>query len=403
MITSLSDLIYLQTTMALILGRIITKGKADNRSRIDSDNIKKILVIKTDEIGDFVLVTPFLRELRIMFPRAFITLVVNPAIYPLAELCPHVNEIMVYHQESPYFLKPLILPGRAFKIGYGSLRHRKFDLALLPRWDMNTDYSAYLSYFSFSERRIGVTEHINARKKLVNKGFDLLFTDVISDDLPGHEVERNLNFIRYLGGKPLSDTPELWLTQEDEDFAENMLAGFHPKMLIAFCPGAGKMYRQWPKKRFVELGKSLRDIYDTSFIVIGGIHDRPLGRYIQHELRQRIKDLTGRTTLRQTAALLKRCHLYVGNDTGAMHLAAAAGTPVVEISCFPVCGPASHWNSPRRFGPWRVPHRILQPQKDLSGIPFASVVRHLDCIHEISVRQVEDAVRELVPNIKGGA
>ena len=88
----------------------------------------------------------------------------------------------------------------------------------------------------------------------------------------------------------------------------------------------------------------------------------PLGNAIRKSLGGAAVDVTGRTTLRQTAALLKKCDLYVGNDTGSMHLAAAAGIPVVEISCFPMDGPVWHWNSPRRFAPWGVPHRILQPK-----------------------------------------
>ncbi len=281
------------------------------------------------------------------------------------------------------------------------MRHQKFDIALAPRWDMDTNYSTYVAYFSFSKKRVGYAENVNGRKQLVNKGFDLMLTDVIHDEKPRHEVERNLEFIRFLGGNPSSDVAELWVSPEDDLFADHMIADFSTKMLIAFCPGAGKENRQWPPDRFIELGKWLKNAYDSSLIIIGGTKDQTIGKYIQDaiDLGPRMIDLTGKTTLRQTAALLKRCHLYVGNDTGAMHIAAAMGVPVVEISCFPVDGPNWHWNSPYRFGPWQMPHKILQPKKCFSDIPDEFTEKHLNHIREISVRQVRDAIQELFPNI----
>jgi heptosyltransferase-2 len=395
---SYSYLIFLQTALAFVLGRILNLISAkDVKQKKNKEEIKKVLVLKTDGIGDFILATPLLRELRAMMPKAQITLVVNPAIYNLIELCPYVDKILTYCQSLPNYISPFILPWRSFKLGYCNLRHQKFDLALVPRWDMDTNYSTYAAYFSFSKRRVGYTEHINSRKQLVNKGFDLMFTDVIYDEKPGHEVEKNLDFIRYLGGKPSSDFIELWMNSEDEKFADSMLANLSTKMLVAFCPGAGKASRQWPSDRFIELGKWLKNACDSSLIIIGGTKDQIIGKYIKDALDPGIIDLTGRTNLRQTAALLKRCHLYVGNDTGAMHMAAASGVPVVEISCFPVDGPNWHWNSPHRFGPWKVSHKILQPKKIFSDFSDTFSEKHLSHIHEISIGQVQDAVQELFP------
>ena len=82
-----------------------------------------------------------------------------------------------------------------------------------------------------------------------------------------------------------------------------------------------------------------------------------------------------------------------------MHLAAAMGVPVVEISCFPVNGPGVHWNSPYRFGPWQVPHKILQPKEISFDSPDMFDEEHLNHIHEISVEQVKDAIQALIPKI----
>jgi len=394
-----SNIIFLQTKVALILSSILKQFSARNDQKTDLSHIKKVLVLKTDEIGDFVLASAFLRELRLHFLNARITLVVNSAIYKLAELCPYVDKIIVYKQDIPRYLRPFVLPWRAFQLGYYTLRPEDFDIALVPRWDMNTDYSAYVAYFSSAKRRIGYTEHVNSRKQLVNKGFDLMLTDIISDEKSQHEVEKNLGLIRYLGGNPSSDFTELWINSEDENFADKMLAHLSTKRLIVFCPGAGKSNRQWPSDRFVELGKWLQTDYDASLIIVGGDEDKPVGECIHNKLNKGTIDCTGRTTLRQTAALLKRCHLYVGNDTGSMHMAAAMRVPIVEISCFPIDGPEWHWNSPCRFGPWQVPRRILQPGKMFFDSSDVFADEHLNHINEISVEQVKDAIRELLPEI----
>jgi len=399
-ITDYSYLIYLQTKAAYILGRILNIiqpiGTAQKEND-DKNNIRKVLVLKTDEIGDFVLATPFLRELRLMLPNARITLVVSPTTYNLAELCPYVNEIIVYRQSVPRKLRPFILSWRAFKLGYCTLRQKHFDIALMPRWDTDGYYSAYIAYSSGAKRRVGYAENVNSRKQIMNKGFDLMFTEVLHDKMPKHEVERYLDFIRYLGGKPSSDALELWIDSIDDTYADQILNNISNKMLVAFCPGAGAVDRQWPPNRFIELGHWLKKNYDSSIIIVGGFNDKTLGKNIGDALKEETINLTGSTTLRQTVALLKRCHLYVGNDTGSMHIAAAMGVPIIEISCFPVDGPNWHWNSPLRFGPWKVPHKILQAKSFFSNIPVACTGNYTNTILQISVEQVQNAIQELFP------
>jgi heptosyltransferase-2 len=395
--TCYSYLILLQTALIFILGRILNIISNDgDKQNGNEEKIKNVLVLKTDEIGDFVLATAFLRELHLMLPNAKITLVVNPTTYNLAELCPYVNEIVIYNQDVSSYIRPFILPWRAFKLGYCTLRQRNFDIALIPRWDTDGYYTAYIAYFSCAKRRVGFSENINSRKQVMNKGFDLMFTEVLHGEEPKHEVERCLDLIRYIGGNPSSDALELSTNSIDDNFAKCSLTNLSTKMLVAFCPGAGAVNRQWPSDRFVELGYWLKKHYDSSFIIIGGANDISLGKYIKEALDQEIVDLTGRTTLRQTSALLKRCHLYLGSDTGSMHLAAAMGVPIVEISCFPVDGPNWHWNSPLRFGPWKVPHKILQT-KEFSNRLDSSTAKHTNSISDISIEQVQDAIRELFP------
>ena len=103
-----------------------------------------------------------------------------------------------------------------------------------------------------------------------------------------------------------------------------------------------------------------------------------------------------KATLRQAVALLKRCRLFVGNDSGPMHIAAAVGLPAVEISCHPIDGSLFHSNSPRRFGPWGVSHVILQPKNKLDFCTDACNASHAHCIRGVTVEQTKEAITSLL-------
>jgi heptosyltransferase-2 len=164
--------------------------------------------------------------------------------------------------------------------------------------------------------------------------------------------------------------------------------------LIAFGPGAGEPRRRWPVTSFIEVGAALERTAEGRIVVVGGGEDRRLGQTLRRALGGGVIDVTGRMTLRQAAALLKRCALYVGNDSGPMHIAAAFGVPIVEISCHPATGSPAHPNSPVRFGPWKVPHVVLQPPGSEACVE-ACAATEAHCILAIGVEAVSAAVRSL--------
>jgi heptosyltransferase-2 len=119
-----------------------------------------------------------------------------------------------------------------------------------------------------------------------------------------------------------------------------------------------------------------------------------LGRELERQLGGTVINSVGRTTLREVCALLKHCQLYIGNDTGAMHLAAAAGVPVVEISCHPLNGSHFHANSPRRFGPWGVDFTVLQPEKAIEPCSDGCTAFQAHCIQTVTVADVRNAAEK---------
>ncbi len=192
--------------------------------------------------------------------------------------------------------------------------------------------------------------------------------------------------------------------QEDINFAKDILNYEKvqgDELLIALGIGAGSKRRMWPIDNFVEMCRWLKEKYNAKIIIVGGKKDEPIGTQMYRKLGEIIINTAGRTTLRQSAALLKLCHFYLGNDTGTMHLTAAVNNPIVEISCHPLNGYSMHSNSPLRFGPWKVPYIAIQPKEPRSSnCEYGCCSEEAHCILNVTVEQVKDAVIKIIDQIK---
>ena len=355
--------------------------------------------VRLDEIGDVVMTTPFLRELRRNLPDAWITLVVKPQIYDLVELCPYVDEVLTYNWSTngnaTQHRQQLRRHGRALRLAWKSLWRRRFDLAIIPRWDVDYYHATFVAFFSGARWRVGYSENVIEHKKRLNRGLDRLLTHALEDNTLKHEVEHNLDVIRFLGGTVQEEGLELWVGAGDEAFSERVFReyGVSPgEFVVAFGPSGGcSPLKQWPTSSFIGLGRWLWKKYKSRILVVGGTGEEDLGRELERGIGSPAINLVGKTTLRQLVALIKRCRLYVGNDAGPMHVAAATGIPVVALF-----GSSCH----HRFGPWGNGQMVLW-----LALPCSPCfqVHHLDrcrccifdhphCILDITVEQVKEAV-----------
>lgn len=331
------------------------KGMRAKGNKTVISQFKRVLVVRLDRIGDVVLTTPFLRELRINLPDAWISLVVNPAVYNLVEQCPYVNEVLIYDWNAHGRPVQLRRHVRALKFAWKHLWRRRFDMAILPRWDTDFYNGTFLGYFSGATWRVGYSENVNETKSRQNNNYNRLLTHIMDEGIPKHEVLHNLDMIRFLSGTVQENHLELWVSDEDKVFARKILAehGVQPgELVVGLSPFSGDSpLKQWPVGHLIELIYWLRMKYKSRILVIGGPSEEALGWEFEEKLGYSvIINVIGRTTLRQMAALLECCHLYVGNDAGPMHVAAAMGIPVVALF-----GSSCH----HRFGPWGNNHEIL--------------------------------------------
>jgi len=366
--------------------------------------VKSILIVRLDGIGDMVLTSPFLRELRRNAPGALITLIVKPETRNLVEFCPYVNEVLVFDWRDFGPLSELWRLAGTAVFARKHLRVR-FDLAVLPRWGADFYQETFLAYFSGAPCRVAYSEFSNEPKARLNRGYDRLLTRPLEGAGPKHQVEWNLDFLLSLGGNIVDKRLELWLTEDDRCFARQALAARavrEGEVLIAFAPGAGAKKRCWPVERWIELGRRLHCEFGPRIVLLGGKAEGDFGARIERELSGIAINLMGQLTLRQTGAILENCSLTVSNDSGPMHLAAAAGSGVVEISCHPRGGDPDHANSPVHFHPWGVPRDVLQPEPAAPSCSGSCTFCVPHCILGIEVATVQQAVRKLLARICAG-
>ncbi|HEY9868647.1 MAG TPA: glycosyltransferase family 9 protein [Candidatus Obscuribacterales bacterium] len=357
--------------------------------------INSILVVRNDGVGDLVLTGPLLKALRSSFPDAWISLLVRPATRNLVELCPYVDEVLTFDRKSSdkstlAVVRRLL---RAIRLSASSLWRRRFDVAIVPRWEADHFFASYLAYLSGATCRIGYSERVTAHKQRYNSGYDRLFTRVLCDKSIKHELEHNLDIIDCLGGTAVSRQLEVWLEEDDNRYAEGILSCLEPESpVVAVGIGSASPARRWPAERFAEACSWLTHAVGCQVVLVGSPREMPLAEQVVAMCRGRVLNAVGRTTLRQAAALLGSCNFYMGNNTGTMHLAAAMGRPVIEISCNASTCSASHRHSSERFGPWGVEHCLVQPRRPLPGCSDGCHKPEAHCILQVTVDQIKTTI-----------
>ncbi len=294
---------------------------------------KKILVLRYRFIGDTILTVPFLRNLRRAEPYAFIAWVVAPGSAEVISGIPYVDELIYWdpvtiHADSRGAHRTWI-----DKWGFiRELRARRFDKVYVLKRSFS---SAIMALLSGAPKRIG----------FATEGRGLLLSKRVPYRQDRHEVENFLAVLRADGVEISDDYLECWTTAGEDAAAESLLADAGmagAKKLAAIHPFAANPLRGWPLEDFAALAVRLRE-QGIATLVLGAPGDRGMFDEARPLFGQDAIDLVGKCSIRLTMALLRRCALFIGNDSGLMHIAAAAGTPLVALF-----GP----QSPVKFGPW---------------------------------------------------
>lgn len=327
------------------------------------NDTNKILIVRLDEIGDVVLATPFLRELRKNYPNAHITLIVKPQIYNLVELCPYVDRILTfkrYQGRFGFFINIL----NTYSFAKKNLQKEKFDLAIIPRWDTDVYGASYLAYFSKAKRRVAYSEKVSPIKAIENKGFDEFFTDVIKETKHIHEVERNLDVIRYLGGKINDDCLEAYIEKGNtKRIPESMQS-----LQFVIATATSSVEKEWDIEKYIQVINEIKKKFNVDVTLIGNGKRAEKQADILEQSCDIKNNLVNKTSLRESLLLLKNADIYLGGDTGPTHLAASVGLKGIALFSKRYTPENYGYNCPERFGPWKSDIDVLCPPNNENGV-----------------------------------
>ena len=336
-------------------------GKTD----IELKEFRNLLIVKLDNLGDAVLLSPFLRELRRNAPDARITLMVREQAAEIAALCPYVDHVVGVAVE------PWSNGFRSSDVEFTSRYddRKSFDLAVVPRWDTDEFNAGAIARGSGAGRIVGFSEGVNSTKARANRGFDSHYSDTLLKVTAEHTIRQNLALLEFMNGTIESDALESWVGPADEARAAALLAtGANAEMLIAVCPGATHPGKIFPPEL---LARILSDFPASwRFALLGSSGERALADVLQQKLGERAFTLCGSTSLREAMAVLSRCHAAIAMDSALAHFAAAVRTPIAIFSMHPHGGGNDTLDqSPRRFGPWCAEDQLLviQPEQAWPG------------------------------------
>lgn len=285
--------------------------------------LKRILVVKLGDLGDFVITTPALRALREAQPDARIDLLAPASASAVLAGSGLVDTHLRLPRQGLDSAPKAGLRGVAFVAAFaGALRRRRYEAAvLLQHLTAGPGVAKYAALMTAigAPRRYGL-----------DNGRGWFLTDRATDEgfSAHHEATYRLKVVELLGGDPRPRMPELPFSEADREAAGALLAGL-PRPVVALHPGSGPYARarRWPIKRFAEVGRALRQRFGAEIVVVGNEADlnAPLAAATGG------RDLTGRTSLGQLAALLSSVDLLVTNDSGVMHVGAASGARMVAV------------------------------------------------------------------------
>lgn len=311
--------------------------------------MKKILAVRDDRMGDFILTLPAIAALQEAFPAARLTVAVSPSVYPLAVR---------------------VLPGKnvfshngAFSQFYSFLKNEGFDLAVFFRPRLGTALAAFLA---------GVPKRLGTGYR----GYSFLYNLKHYEHrhrAEKQEAEYSLSLLKPLGIEKSLLFDTLSIDADEIDGVWKKFGLDLSKNWVALHPGSGGSSPNWPKQNYIGLAKKLAEagfsvLWTGSMSELQGINGPGV-------------TLDGKTEVWDLACLYSRCQLVIAPSTGPLHLASLVGTPVVGIYS-PV-----RVNSPRRWGPLGPKSQTLAPPVPECDCKVGKC-RRGDCMAFLTVEEI---------------
>jgi len=285
---------------------------------------KRVLIVRPDSIGDFVLFAGTLKYFKRLYKDTELHLVVQEHIAELAQTCPDIDRCITFNAKMMEADK-----GYADKI-ISQLKEQKYDVAIHPVYS-RTSLGDYLTLESGAAKKIALDGDCSNLPEAVKLRNDAYYTRLVPTCKEWMlETKRSEELLRSLGiGPDEPVTPKVWLTEDDDESAKQLLSGLKVKDPIIVCPFGQHEIRHWPDYNWAQL---LSKYKGHPILICGAENNRKeADRIIRMSGHPRAFNLCGKTGLRRLAALLTKAKLCIGVESAAGHMAAAVGCPHVVI------------------------------------------------------------------------
>lgn len=336
------------------------------------ENIDRILVRSTNWIGDGIMTSPAVRTIRENYPKAHIAMLVHPWLSDVFSASPYIDEVISYHKKGIH--RGI---GGMLKLSR-ELADRKFDMAILLQGAFEAAFITWLAQipvrcgYSKDGRRLFLTHPVK-----------------ISDQRKSiHQVHYYQKMLADLGLTPGSDELFLQLPADALKMAEMFFSTIGKGPVVGLNPGAAYgPAKRWPAELFAQLASKLSQEDGAQLVIFGTEADKLAAKEIVAAAPDNVHDLTGKTNLAEAMAVIGKCHCFVTNDSGLMHVGAALKTPLVALF--------GSTNSVTT-GPFSDNAVILNKNLPCSPCMKTHCETDFRCMYEITPDEVAGAVRGML-------
>jgi len=286
---------------------------------INPKAVKNILIRGTNWIGDVVMTLPAFAAVRKTYPQAKITVLVKPWVAALFDLCPDVDDVIIYQSPGPH-------EGIRGKLKLaGELREQHFDMAVLLQ---NAIEAALIARWARIPIRIGYNSDV--------RGWFLTHSVQRTKTIRQvHQIDYYVEMLKAAGFQSAGRAVHLPLNEEYGALGDKLMGAFglaNGKTLCGLAPGAAYgPAKKWYPERYAAVADRLAASHHVQVLMMGSEGDRASLDDVQSFAKNRLVNLAGKTNLKEAIALIARCRLFISNDSGLMHVAGALGIPTVAI------------------------------------------------------------------------
>jgi ADP-heptose:LPS heptosyltransferase len=333
----------------------------------DFTSVRRLAVLRPDGMGDIILTTGMLRELRRQLPSTHITLICQTQWTDWMRTCPWVDSVVDVDTTSSGALSD---PKRGFELLRFIKRIWPLELEILIQPGTVYWYvaSRSLAWFSGAPVRL-CWEDPDAG---VDAGAEF-HTHTLHYPNSLHETEKCFRMLETIGLAPEGRRLETWWTPDNarsgDEIARNARNG--RRKLIALGLAASEERKRWPKERWLEVIRDVSAQNDVAFLAFGGTDVAETCRWLIERAPGKVAYAGNELPLGDLWNAISRCDLFVGNDTGFMHMAAAARVPVVVVIGVPQGAPAGTRGDVSQTGPYGTVSKVVRPTA--TGLAFAEL------------------------------